>query len=111
MRLGFSVVEGDLPFFVVQVDPHAPGHEAEGELLFWLAAGVEFVRAAPQHPVALLWHHGELPVPLRVSGGHAHAPVTVIGYVHLPVMAAAAEALPAEHTGPFVEALGALRLL
>lgn len=45
---------------------------------------------------------------LGVEGGHSLALVAVVGYVHLPVVAAAAVALRAEHTGPGVESLGAV---
>lgn len=109
--LCFCVVEGDLALFVVQVDPHTPRHEADGQRRLRLGAGVELVCAAPQAPVALLWGHGEPAVTLGVAGGQSHAPVAVVGYVHLPVVAATAVALPAQHAGPAVEAMGAVRQL
>ncbi len=109
MGLCFCVVEGDLALFVVQVDPHTSRHEADGQHRLWLGAGVELLRAAPQDPVALLWGDGEPAVTLGVCGGQSHAPVAVFGNVYLPVVAAAAVALPAQHTRPAVEALGAER--
>lgn len=79
-----------------------------GQRRLRLGAGVELVCAAPQDPVALLWAHGEPAMTLGVGGGKSHAPVAVVGYVHLPVVAATAVALPAEHTGPGVESLRAV---
>lgn len=64
------------------------------------------VRASPQHPVAQLWAHGEAALPLGVGGRHPDAPVAVVRYVHFPIVAPAAVALPAQHAGPAVEALG-----
>lgn len=106
VRLGFCVVEGDLALLVVQVHPHAAGDQAEGQLRLGLGAGVEVVGASPQGPVAPLRGHVQVAFPLRVGGGQADPPVAVVGDVHLPVVAPSAVALPAQHAGPAVEALG-----
>lgn len=107
--LGVRVVEGHLALLVVQVDPQTSRHEAGGQCRLRLGAGVEMVRAAPQDPVAVPRAHGEPAVPLGAGRGHSHAPVAVFGDVHLPVVAAAAVALPAQHAGPAVESLQAGR--
>lgn len=64
--------------------------------------------ASPQDIVALLGGHREVALPLGVGGGQADPPVAVVGDVHLPVVAAAVVALPAQHAGQAVESLGAL---
>lgn len=57
--LCFCVVEGDLAFFIVQVDTQASRHEVDGQQCLRLGADLELVRAAPQGPVSVLWGHGE----------------------------------------------------
>ena len=111
VRLCLCIVEGDLALFVVQVDAHTSGHDADRQRRLRLGAGIEVIGAAPQHPVALLRGHGEAAATFGLGGGHSNAPVAVVGYVDLPVVAAAAVALPAQHGGPGVESLAAVGLV
>lgn len=103
-----GIVEWDLALLVVKVNAQAFWYHRQGQCRLRLGAGVELMCTPPQGPVAFAGAHGEAPVTFRGARGHSDPPITIVGQVHLPVVAPAWVTLPAQHAGPAVVALRAV---
>lgn len=108
MQKRLRVVKRDLTSFIIQVDPDLGGlgRQHQGES----GRGQSFDLSVfqPQAPVPALGTQLDLAFATGRGAGHAQGPGGLPAQVHLPVVAARAETLPAQDEQGGAEALGAL---
>ena len=101
-----GTVEGQVSSLVVQKDAHAPGWVSErGKSSL---RGVVVASQEHQDPEAVASKQLALLLAVGVLSADTQGPAGPLPNLHLPVVAARGQGLPAQHTRPRVEPLGAV---
>lgn len=108
MQSGLHIIKRNLAFFIIQEDSQFTGWRLQHQRQATRCQSLHLPGLQPQAPVSPLRTQLYLTLASGRSAGHTERPGSLSSCVHLPVVSARAEALPAQDEEGGAEALRAL---